>query len=75
MKTMGGWIFGAALASLAVLLLQEASAWVHRGWGGVSAGRAGEGWAHRGYYGGVTHTDFVGVHNTYVVGGYHPGGC
>ena len=84
MKTRRGWIFGAALALLAVLPIQEASAWVHRGWGGVSAGRVGDGWAHagpggvsvgRGYYGGVTHTDFVGVHNTYVVGGYHPGGC
>ncbi len=50
-----------------------------RGLGARRSGRGergprGDGWAHRGYYGGVTHTDFVGVHNTYV-GGYHPGGC
>jgi hypothetical protein len=90
MKMIRGWILGAALASLAVLPVQEAGAWMHRGFGGfsagrvgdgwahagpdgVSAGRVGDGWGHRGYYGDAAHTDFVGVHNTYVVGGYHPG--
>jgi uncharacterized low-complexity protein len=46
-------LVGAALTVLTVLPAHDASAWVHRGWGGVSAGRAGEGWAHAGW-GGVT---------------------
>ena len=46
-------LVGAALAILAAIPPQDAGAWVHRGWGGVSAGRAGEGWAHAGW-GGVT---------------------
>ena len=46
-------LVGAALAVLAAMPAQDAGAWVHRGYGGVSAGRAGEGWAHAGW-GGVS---------------------
>jgi len=53
MKATRDYLIGAALAVMAAIPAQEASAWVHRGWGGVSAGRVGEGWAHAGW-GGVT---------------------
>ena len=71
MSATRGWMVGVALAALAA---QDASAWFHRGWGGVSAGRVGDGWAHAGW-GGVTegkagdgwaHAGYGGV--TY---GYH----
>ena len=53
MKATRDYLIGTALAVMAAIPAQEASAWVHRGWGGVSAGRVGEGWAHAGW-GGVT---------------------
>jgi len=46
-------LVGAALVVLAAMPAQDADAWVHRGFGGVSAGVAGEGWAHAGW-GGVS---------------------
>ena len=53
MRATREYLAGVALAVLAVIPAQDASAWVHRGWGGVSAGRVGEGWAHAGW-GGVS---------------------
>ena len=53
MRATRDYLIGVALAVVAAIPVQDANAWVHRGWGGVSAGRAGEGWAHAGW-GGVT---------------------
>jgi hypothetical protein len=53
MKATRNHAIGLALAVLAAIPAQDADAWVHRGWGGVSAGRVGDGWAHAGW-GGVT---------------------
>jgi uncharacterized low-complexity protein len=53
MRATRDYLIGAALAVVAAIPVQDANAWVHRGWGGVSAGRAGEGWAHAGW-GGVS---------------------
>ncbi|MCU0972278.1 MAG: hypothetical protein MUF57_11115 [Gammaproteobacteria bacterium] len=53
MRATANFLIGAVLAAVAAIPSQPADAWVHRGWGGVSAGRVGEGWAHAGW-GGVT---------------------
>jgi hypothetical protein len=51
MKATRNHAIGLALAVLAAIPAQDADAWVHRGWGGVSAGRVGDGWAHAGWGG------------------------
>ena len=53
MKATRNCLVGVAMAALLAFPVQDADAWVHRGWGGVSAGRVGEGWAHAGW-GGVS---------------------